>query len=321
MRIGLKLPTSGPLARPGLIAELARTADRLGFSSLQVSDHVVIPATIDSAYPYNASGRMGTPPEAAYYEPIGLLGFLAGCTQHVRLGTSVLVLPYRHPVVVAKQLATIDSMSGGRLFLGIGTGWMEEEFKILGSPPYRERGAITDEYIAVFRTIWREPLPSFEGRFVSFPPLGAYPKPAQTAGIPIHVGGNTRVAIRRAVRLGDGWQPLRQTPAELGERLAYLREQAGIAGRDLSTFEISMGLGLRMTAGATERRESEANPQTSLVGPARELTQPLEVYAGLGVTEIAFDLRSCANEDEMRETVELCGEQLLPAVAGTTAGS
>jgi len=121
MHIGLKLPTSGPLATPAFIAELARTADRVGFHSLQVSDHVVIPAQIDSAYPYNASGRMSTPPEAAYYEPIGLLGFLGGCTQHARLGTSVLVLPYRHPVLAAKQLASIDSMSGGRLFKALVT--------------------------------------------------------------------------------------------------------------------------------------------------------------------------------------------------------
>jgi len=321
MHIGLKLPTSGPLATPPFIAELAQTADRLGFHSLQVSDHVVIPAQISSPYPYNASGRMTTAPDAAYYEPIGLLGFLAGCTQRARLGTSVLVLPYRHPVLAAKQLASIDSMSGGRLFLGIGTGWMEEEFKILGSPPYRERGAITDEYVEVFRTIWREPLPSFQGRFTSFPPLGAYPKPAQPAGIPILVGGNTRPAIRRAVRLGNGWQPLRLSPSELEECLAYLRAQAGEAGRDLRDFEISMGLGLRMTGGVTERRSSEANRDTSLAGRAEDLTRTLQAYAALGVTEIAFDLRSCANEDEMRQTVELCGQQLLPAAAGMTGAA
>lgn len=315
MKIGLKLPTSGSMAAPSFMTEIAEQADRLGYDSVQVSDHVVIPATIGPRYPYSASGVPRWQPDTDYYEPIGLLGYLAGRTRTIRLGTSVLVLPYRHPVVTAKQLGTIDALSAGRVFIGIGAGWMEEEFRILGSPPYEERGAITDEYIRVFRALWREELPEFSGKYVNFPPLGARPRPVQAGGIPIIVGGNTKPAIRRAARIGDGWMPLGLAPGELITGLQYLRAQMHEAGRSLSGFVISLGLNLRMTRGPAERRDNEENSHTSLVGPARDLMGTLRTYRDLGVTEIAFSTRSCANEDEVRETVQLCGETLVPAFA------
>jgi probable F420-dependent oxidoreductase len=315
MKIGLKLPSSGAMATPSFMTELAVQADRLGYHSLQISDHVVIPAQIGPRYPYSASGVPRWQPDTDYFEPIGMLGYLAGKTQSARLGTSVLVLPYRHPVVTAKQLATIDALSGGRVFAGIGAGWMQEEFQILGSPPYDERGAITDEYINVFRALWNEELPQFDGNYVSFPPLGARPRPAQSGGIPIIVGGNTKPAIRRAARLGDGWMPLNLAPDDLTDGMQYLRAQLNKAGRNAAGFGIYLGLNLRLTRGPTERRESESNPYTSLAGPAREIMGTLRTYADLGVTEIAFSTRSCVNEDEVRETVQLCGELLVHAFA------
>jgi probable F420-dependent oxidoreductase len=316
MKIGLKLPSSGPLAKPAFIAELAEMGDRLGYDSLQVSDHVVVPAEIRSRYPYSASGLPSWRPETDYFEPISMLGFLAGRTHRARLGTSVLVLPYRHPVVTAKQLASIDALSGGRVFIGVGAGWQEEEFKILGSPPFAERGAITDEYIQVFRAIWNDELPEFHGKYVQFPPLGAHPQPVQKPSIPIIVGGHTRPAIRRAARLGDGWMPIRMGPDGLIAGLQYLRKQAQEIGRDLSNFEISLGLVLRMTRGPAERHEGE-DPWTTLVGPARELMGTLRSYRDIGVTEIAFSLPSGTGEDEAREIVQLCGEYLVPAFAGS----
>lgn len=312
MKIGIQPPTSGPLATPAFMTELAETADRLGYHSFHVTDHVVIPADIASRYPYNAAGQLAARPDDPYFEPVSLLAYLAGRTARIRLGTSVLVLPYRNPVLVAKQLACIDALSSGRIVLGVGAGWMEEEFKILGSPPYAERGAITDEYIQVFRTIWREPRPSFDGRFTHFPPLGAVPKPAQPLGIPILVGGNTRPAIRRAARLGDGWLPLKLTPDELVAGLSYLRKQAQAAGRDPRDFEISLRLGLRLTKDPTERRPGE-DEWAVLAGPARDVMGHMRTYRDLGVTEMVFDLRTCADENEIRETVQRCGEVLVPA--------
>jgi len=317
MRIGLQPPTSGPLATAAFITELAEMADGLGYESLHVTDHVVVPTDVNSRYPYNAAGVLPAGPDDPYFEPISLLSYLAGCTERIRLGTSVLVLPYRNPVLVAKQLGCIDALSGGRIFIGVGTGWMEEEFKILGAPPHAERGAITDEYIEVLRTIWREPRPQFAGKYSSFPPLGANPKPVQPAGIPILVGGNTRPAIRSAARLGDGWIPLKLAPDSLTSGLQYLRRKAREYGRDPRGLELSLRLGLRMVKGAAERRPGEEDPYTTLVGAARDLMGTLRTYRDLGVTEIAFDFRTCRSADEIRETVQLCGQFLVHAFAGS----
>lgn len=311
MKIGLQPPNSGPLATPAFITELAEMGDELGYDSLQITDHVVVPAQIRSRYPYSATGVMAASPDSNYYEPLSLLAYLIGRTRRIRLGTSVLILPYRNPVLTAKQLACMDQLSGGRMLLGVGVGWMAEEFQILGSPPFAERGAVTDEYIRVLREIWSAPRPRFEGRYQSFPEIGVNPKPAQAGGIPILIGGVSRPAIRRAVRLGDGWQPFKLPPDELGRGLHYLRQQARETGRDLSGFAISLRLGLRMTREATQRRPDE-EPWKVLVGPAREVLTNLRTYRDMGVTEVVFDFRTC-QADEMRETVRLCAESLIPA--------
>lgn len=313
MRIGVQPATSGPQATAAAITETAELADRLGFDSLQVTDHVVIPVAVESRYPYHPSGQMRVGPGEDYYEPLSLIAYLAGRTRRIRLGTSVLVAAYRHPVATARFLACLDALCGGRLVLGVGAGWMREEFEALGAPPYTERGAVTDEVIEVFRRIWRDQPASFAGRFFSFGPLGAMPKPLQPGGIPILVGGNTRAAIRRAARLGDGWQPLKLTPTDLAARLTYLREQASAHGRDLTGFVISLRLGLRIAAASPKRRAGEEQPGI-LVGTAEQVAEDLAAYAKLGVTEAVFDFRTCTAE-ETRETLHLAAEHLLPRVA------
>ncbi|MGI8554694.1 MAG: LLM class F420-dependent oxidoreductase [Dehalococcoidia bacterium] len=313
MKIGLQPPNSGPSATPALMTELAELGDALGYHSLQITDHVVIPAQINSRYPYSPSGVMAARPDDNYYEPLSLLAYLIGRTRRIRLGTSVLILPYRNPVVVAKQLACMDNLSGGRIVLGAGAGWMAEEFSILGSPPFAERGAVMDEYICVLRTIWTEQRPQFAGRYTSFQEMGVNPKPVQSGGIPIVIGGDSRPAIRRAVRLGDGWQPFKLTPDELAGRLAYLRQQAEQQERDLSTFTISLRLGLRLTDGAGQLRPGE-EPWKTLVGSADEAIDRLATYRDLGVNEIVFDFRTCSL-DEMRDTIRRCAEHIIPAFA------
>lgn len=310
MRIGMQPINSGPLATPAYITEIAELADTLGFDSLQITDHVVMPVEYSSPYPYHPSGRMAAGPDDNYFEPLGLLGYLGGRTRHIRLGTSVLIAPYRHPVVTAKQLAGLDVLTGGRLVVGLGVGWMAEEFAALGAPPFAERGAVTDEVIQIFRCIWREQPASFAGRFFAFAPLGVMPRPLQPGGIPILIGGMSRAAIRRAARLGDGWQPFKQTPEELAAGLAYLHEQAERANRDLSGFTISLRLGLRLSAGPTERRAAE-EPWKTLVGNTEQVAADLAIYSKLGVTETIFDFRTCT-ADETRETLQLAAEGLLP---------
>jgi len=314
MRIGMQPATSGPQATPAAITATAELADRLGFDSLQVTDHIVIPVSVESRYPYHPSGQMRVGPDADYFEPLSLLGYLAGRTRRIRLGTSVLVAAYRNPVVTARQLASLDALCGGRLVLGVGVGWMEEEFAAVGAPPFADRGAVTDEVIEVFRSIWREQPASYSGRFFAFGPVGAMPKPAQPGGIPILVGGNTRPAIRRAARLGDGWQPLKISPDALSASLGYLREQAARHGRDLSAYMVSLRMGLRLSPAPTPRRDGE-DRWSVLVGTADEVAEDLVAYEKLGVTETVFDFRTCS-PDETAETLHLAAQHLFPRFQG-----
>jgi probable F420-dependent oxidoreductase len=313
VKIGIQPANSGPNASPSLLTEVAERAEELGFDSLLITDHIVLPLEYTSPYPYHASGRMAASPDDPFFEPLSTIGFLAGRTHRIRLGTSVLIGPYRHPVPTARYLACLDQLSGGRIVIGMGVGWMAEEFAAVQSPPFEERGAVTDEVIEVFRRIWRDQPASFSGRFFQFEPVGAMPKPAQAGGIPILIGGESRPAMRRAARLGDGWQPFKLPPEVLIDRLDYLRAQARTAGRDLSNFIISMRLGLRLTATPTERRSSE-EPWKCLVGTPAQVAADMEVYQKLGVTEIVFDFRSCT-PDETRETLQLAGKELVSRFA------
>lgn len=313
MRIGIQPANSGTQATPEAIAEVAELADGLGFDSLQVTDHLVIPVTIESTYPYNTSGRMAAGPDDVYFEPLSLIAYLAGRTRRIRLGTSVLIAGYRNPVVTAKFLACLDVLSGGRLVIGLGAGWMEEEFAAVGGPPFAERGVATDEVIEVFRRVWRDQPASFQGQIYAFGPVGVMPKPLQPGGIPLLIGGITRPAIRRAARLGDGWQPFKLPPEALRAGLSYLREQVERHGRDLAGFEVSHRLGLRLTTGPTERRPAE-EPWKTLVGTPEQVAADLDVYRDLGVTEAVFDFRTCTPE-ETRETLHLAAEHLLPRFA------
>src|SRR6266511_3786856 len=165
MHFGFALPGRGPLARPDVLVKLAEKVEALRYSSIFVTDHVVIPTVYDSKYPYSPSRKPAGDWSRGYLEPLALMSFLAGVTSRIRLGTSVLVVPYRNPVGTAKMLATLDVMSGGRIILGVGVGWLEEEFQALASPPYAERGRVTDEYLRLMRQCWtREPV-KWKGRY------------------------------------------------------------------------------------------------------------------------------------------------------------
>ena len=160
---GTSMPSRGDMASPENLRTLAQRAESLGFDSVWVSDHIILPRKVDSFYPYAADGVATFQPDEDYYEPLAALNFLAGCTQKIRLGTHVLILPYRNPVVTAKMLSTLDVLSGGRVILGAGVGWMEEEFQALGLDTYKERGAVTDEYLQLYKELWTKESPSFQG--------------------------------------------------------------------------------------------------------------------------------------------------------------
>src|SRR5438552_16246071 len=214
MKIGFSLLNNQGIEDVHALADLAVRAEELGLHSVWVHDHVFnVGHVLD---------RIGGKP---YYEPLTLLSFVAARTTRVRLGTSVLVLPYHNPIRLAKTAATLDVLSGGRLILGVGVGSIEQETRALGSP-FKERGAVSDEAIAVMRALWTQEDPHFDGKYSHFAGMKFSPKPLQKPSIPLVIGGVSRAAIRRAARLGDGWQPLGLAPDALGQGIALLHAEA-----------------------------------------------------------------------------------------------
>ena len=238
------------MARREPIIAFARRVEALGYDSLWVSDHVVIPWRIASRYPYNASGDFPLPPTGDFLEPLTALALVAGVTDRIALGTSVLVLPHRHPVLAAKMLATLDHLAPGRVICGAGVGWMREEIELLGAP-YARRGAWSDEAIRVMRACWTEERAAFSGEFFCFEPVGCRPRPARGT-IPIWIGGHTERAFRRVVELGDGWHAAFPTHADLGHALSRLRDACAKAGRDPATLTVSARMGLPTKQPAAE---------------------------------------------------------------------
>ncbi len=246
MQIGFSAPVAGPLAAPESLTRLAVAGEAMGFDYITISDHVVIPTDIQARYPYTDSGEFPPGSRGGRHEQLTTAAYLAGKTSRLRLVTSVMVVPHRPAVLSAKILSTIDVLSGGRLVVGIGAGWMKEEFEALGTPPFAERGAVTDEYINAFKALWTEDAPRFDGHYVKFADIVFAPKPVQRPHPPIWVGGESGPALRRVARLGDGWYPIGTNPQFPLDTLSRLRagidrlhKLVGEAGRDPSSIAIA----------------------------------------------------------------------------------
>jgi len=233
VRVGFTLGVDVPPAPADLI-EVVRTGEALGYSSFWLGDHVVIPREVDdSAHRREVGGnvRIADKTQVDVFEPVVTLAHLCAHVSEIRLGFNVLVIPYRNPVLTAKMLSTIDVLSGGRVMLGAGVGWMQGEFAALGAS-FAERGAVTDDYLRVMVECWTQEHPSYSGRFYEVRDIAFRPKPVQRPHIPIYVGGNGEPALRRAAALGQGWLPLFQSPDELRPKIARLHDLRAQAGRD-----------------------------------------------------------------------------------------
>ena len=208
MDIGISLPRS--IDADGL-KRFARRAEELGFGSLLVGDHIVLPTGGTTQYPYTADGSFSRSSEEPFLETMTLLGFLAACTDTIKLGSTVVILPYRNPVVQAKMFASLDVLANGRIICGAGVGWLEKEFETLGMP-YEQRGPMTDEFLQIFKTLWTEEHPVFSWQVLPLRWDRILSKALQKPHIPIWVGGHTRAALRRTAKYGDCWHTTRQTP-------------------------------------------------------------------------------------------------------------
>ena len=313
---GCTLAISGEHLDPSALGGLAQTAEDLGFDSVWVSDHVVIPERIASAYPYSPDGAFHSGPSTPVLEPLSTLAYLAGRTRKVRLGTHVLILPYRNPVLTAKMVTSIDNLSGGRLDLGVGVGWMREEFEALGQGDYYERrGAMSDEQMRVLRALWTEDLPRFSGEFYRFEPLGARPQPVQKPHPPIWIGGHTPAALRRVGRYGDGWLPIgarppaHLPPPEIAAGMARIREVAAQAGRDPGAIRLGFSTTLRLDPAA-----SRADGRRPFQGSPDDIRADLRGYEEVGVQRFVLNFGpapAAEYERRLRQFVE----QVRPALA------
>jgi probable F420-dependent oxidoreductase len=272
---------------------MAQAAESLGYASAFVTDHVVLPASAArSVYPYAASGKLPGGAAQDYLEPFSLLAYLAHATRRIALGTSVLVIPYRNPLVTAKMLATIDVLSRGRLILGAGVGWLREEFEALAAPPFEARGAVTDEYLALMRAVWTRDPVTFEGRHYTVRDVHALPKPIQKGGIPIWIGGHTGAAVRRAGGLGDGWHPIALRPPGLlfPDEYADMADRVRAAARAAGRAPESVTLSVRVPMAVRPRgRPAPGGERPFFQGTADEVAADIRRYAEAGVTHFVFD--------------------------------
>ena len=239
MKFGIPFCNIGPYAQPDGAIAFAHACEAAGFESLWTVEHVVVPAGYESTYPYSPTGKMPGPENSPIPDPLIWLAFVAAATSSIRLATGILILPERNPVVLAKELSTLDQLSGGRMDLGIGVGWLREEFDALGIP-FEGRGKRTDDYIGAMRALWTQDVATFDSEHASFERCILSPRPVDGT-VPIHIGGHTEPAARRAGRLGDGFFPGSGTHEELAHLLDLMRTTAKEHGRDPDAIEVSSG--------------------------------------------------------------------------------
>ena len=314
MRYGFYLPTRGPTATREGVLVLAREGERLGLHSAMIADHVVLPVESGSIYPYTVDGKHPSGGDAL--ETFSILGVVAGATERLRLVTSVLVLPYRNPVLTAKMVASLDVLSGGRVTLGVGTGWLREEFEALDSPAFDQRGAVTDEWIAIFKQLWTRSPASFDGTFYQYANIRCEPFPVQKPHPPIWVGGHSRAALRRTARFGDGWHPVGAVaasplpPQEMRAHLDTLKRLTEAEGRDFSSIEISYKAPLYDTG-----IPSPDGSRRPFSGAADDIAGDIQTFAAIGVHELIFDFRGQSIAESV-ERLQRFAAEVMPLVGG-----
>jgi probable F420-dependent oxidoreductase len=296
MRFGIWLPNCRHLATPAIIRHTAVRAEQLGYDSVWVSDHVVVPRA--------NVGNFGE----TVFDPLITLGVVAGATSRVRLGTTVLIVPYRQAVVTAKMVSSLDALSGGRVVLGVGAGWVAAESAMLGVP-FAERGPMTDEYLRAMQELWTSPSPSFAGKYVRFDDLHFEPRPIQKPHPPIWVGGHSRAALRRTVELGAAWHPINRTPEELRAGVAELARLCRDRGR-ATPPALTLRNDVRILRSG-ESAPPSAHAGRVVAGEPAALVEQIAELAACGVEELVLELLA-ADGHELDEQMATFAERVRP---------
>lgn len=293
MKFGLKLANIGRLPLTDGVGRLALAAEELGFDTAWVSDHVVVPKkyAVDEDHKHGGTAL----PTKHHGEAFVSLSYVAGLTTRIELGTAAIVLPLRNPVLAAKMAATLDALSGGRVVIGAGAGWLEAEFETLRAPAFSKRGKVADEWIRIFRKCWDEADPEFDGDNYHFGPLHFSPRPVRR--IPILVGGNSLPALRRAGRLGDGWHGSRVAMKDVSDAIRVVKEAARDAGRDPSTLRFGLGIEIDIVDKDARRTTSGLySPDHALVGTSPQIIQEIEAIEAMGIQHLELRFRPLRDE-------------------------
>lgn len=301
---GIHLPQLGRHASRDALVRFSRRAEELGFHSGWVSDHIAWPRAIESKYPYTDDGSFPATPDMAWLDPLGTLFFVAGVTERLLLGPTVLILGYRPPLLTAKAIASLDVVSEGRVILGVGVGWMQEEFDVLGMP-FDHRGARADEQLEAFRVLFAEERPSFRGEHYAFPEVGFEPKPVRRS-VPIWVGGATEPAFRRAARFGDAFHAAFQPRDEV--RAAWRRVQELCEEQGRSPAELRLSVRLYLDP------EGSMPPAKSVAGSAEQMLDTLGEWAGVGVDHVLLDPVARGGLDGRLAAMERFMAEVAPSV-------
>jgi probable F420-dependent oxidoreductase len=290
MDFGITLPNFGKYADKNKIIKIASAAQELEFDSVWVSDHIIIPDT------HEGFGNV-------FYDPIVTLSYLASITKKIKLGTSVIILPYRNPVVFAKMVSTLDQLSDGRIILGIGAGWLEKEFQALGIA-FNKRGEMTDESLKVLKTLWTQESPSFTGKNFKFSDIKFLPKPIQKPYPPIWIGGGSDKAIERAVTYGNGWHPVSLTPEKLKEKLFIVQEL--LRNQKKENFVISLRRNLEIT-------DKEIDDHDTLRGSVEKIVRGLKEYKNIGVDHLLLHFLS-GTSDGVLNAMKRFSKEIRPLI-------
>ena len=306
MKVGISIPR---LPDAEGIRRFARRAEELGFESVLTGDHILLPTEGTNQYPYTADGSFSRPSDEPFLETMTTLGYLAACTETIRLGSTVIILPYRNPLVQAKMFASLDVLTNGRMICGVGVGWLEKEFDTLGVS-YAERGPLSDEFLQIFKALWTQAEPEFHGKYYHIEGIQFYPKPVQKPHIPIWVGGHSRPALRRAARFGDCWHTTRQTPDFVAQNLPYLRDQTERAGRDPAQLSISLKRSLHFTD-LDSSEERSVRTGGVVIGTTQEVIDDVYYCRELGIDQLTYDFRVQGIDASIR-VMEHLADRVLP---------